>query len=83
MEQTFQAAARVTSKGQVTLPLALRRQLGIRTGDRVLFEGGEEGVRLRVERDGSPFERYQGIGNPGIPSGRRQAIAWVRRLRQP
>jgi hypothetical protein len=34
-------------------------------------------------RPASPFLRYQGIGNPGIPSGRRHVIAWVRRLRRP
>ncbi|MGP8209613.1 MAG: AbrB/MazE/SpoVT family DNA-binding domain-containing protein, partial [Acidimicrobiales bacterium] len=31
------AAARVTSKGQVTLPKAVREALGIRLGDEVVF----------------------------------------------
>ncbi|HEV2249709.1 MAG TPA: AbrB/MazE/SpoVT family DNA-binding domain-containing protein [Candidatus Limnocylindria bacterium] len=30
--------ARVTSKGQVTIPSAVRDQLGLRTGDELLFE---------------------------------------------
>jgi len=29
--------SRVTSKGQVTIPVDMRRQLGIREGDKVLF----------------------------------------------
>ena len=29
--------AKVTSKGQVTIPVAIRRKLGIKNGDKVLF----------------------------------------------
>jgi hypothetical protein len=29
----------------------------------------------------SPFAKYRGIGNPGIPSGRAGVIRFVRRLR--
>jgi antitoxin PrlF len=31
------ASATVTSKGQITLPVQVRRTLGLRTGDRVQF----------------------------------------------
>jgi AbrB family looped-hinge helix DNA binding protein len=37
---------RVTSKGQVTIPLAVRRQLGIGPGSEVEFELDERGARL-------------------------------------
>ena len=30
--------ARITSKGQVTIPSAVREQLGLRTGDEITFE---------------------------------------------
>jgi AbrB family looped-hinge helix DNA binding protein len=45
--------AKVTSKGQLTLPAAVRRQLGIEPGDRVTIEiEDENGARLRrVEYD--------------------------------
>jgi antitoxin PrlF len=45
--------ATVTSKGQLTLPAAVRRELGIDPGDRVaIVIEGEEGARLRrVEHD--------------------------------
>jgi antitoxin PrlF len=37
---------RVTSKGQVTIPLAVRRKLGIGPGSEVEFELDERGARL-------------------------------------
>jgi AbrB family looped-hinge helix DNA binding protein len=37
--------ARVTSKGQVTIPKQVRRALRIRAGDALIFEMDEEGVR--------------------------------------
>jgi AbrB family looped-hinge helix DNA binding protein len=41
MQQAVQTA-KITSKGQITLPLRIRKALGLREGDRVAF----------VERDG-------------------------------
>jgi AbrB family looped-hinge helix DNA binding protein len=40
--------AKVTSKGQVTLPVAVRRELAIAEGDDLEFETTREGVTLRV-----------------------------------
>ena len=37
---------RVTSKGQVTIPLAVRQRLGIEPGSEVDFELDERGARL-------------------------------------
>ena len=37
---------RVTSKGQVTIPLAVREKLGIEPGSEVDFELDERGARL-------------------------------------
>lgn len=42
--------ARVTSKGQVTLPVELRRRLDIRSGDDLLFDEVPDGATLRVVR---------------------------------
>lgn len=38
--------AKVTSKGQVTIPIEIRKKLGIKNGDKVLFV--EEGGRIYV-----------------------------------
>ena len=37
----------VTDKGQVTIPIEYRRQLGLAPHDRVSFELDEDGLRLR------------------------------------
>lgn len=41
-------ASTVTSKGQVTIPKEIRRQLGIRQGSRVAFASKNGKVELRV-----------------------------------
>lgn len=41
--------AKVTSKGQVTIPVAIRKLLGIREGDKILFvENGEKVVMMNA-----------------------------------
>ena len=77
----MQKQARITNKGQITVPRDILRTLGVRPGDRLLFESDSTGVRIRPLRATSPFERYRGVGNPGIPSGRKAVRHWVRQLR--
>ena len=43
----MQKQARITSKGQITVPREVRRTLGVRAGDRLLFESDGKGVRVR------------------------------------
>ena len=77
----MQREARLTSKGQITIPRDVRRLLGVRTGDTLLFEWSAAGVQVRAARKESPFEKYRGMGNPGLDSGRRAVIKHVRELR--
>ena len=77
----MQKQARITSKGQITVPREVRRLLGVRAGDRLLFESDGEGVRVRPVRRKSAFSKYRGIGNPGIGSGRKGISRWLRELR--
>ncbi len=77
----MQRQARITSKGQITVPRDIRRTLGVHPGDSLLFESDGAGVRVRPVRAKSPFEKYRGVGNPGIPSGRKAVRDWIRRLR--
>lgn len=44
----------VTSKGQVTIPLKIRQQLGIRKGSRVAFSLSGDHVELRVSKTPEP-----------------------------
>ena len=74
-------AARITSKGQITVPHEIRRALGVRPGDKLLFEKDSGGIRVRPIRSRSPFEKYRGIGTPGIGRGKKAVRRWVRDLR--
>lgn len=55
---------RVTQKGQVTIPLPVRRALGIKPGSDVEFELDEHGARLLVDSDRAAEEisRMRGAG---------------------
>jgi len=74
------SSSRVSSKGQVTIPLEVRRRLGLRTGDRVDFveDGGRTVLQPGRER-GNPFEKYIGAF-PGFKS-LEEINAWVRDMR--
>ena len=63
-------AARVTSKGQVTVPKAVREALGVSEGDVILFR--IEGNRAVVARTPDFLEL---AGTLRIPSSKRNA-AW-------
>jgi AbrB family looped-hinge helix DNA binding protein len=77
----MQKQARITSKGQITVPSEVRRLLGVRAGDRLLFESDGKGFRVRPLRNKTAFSKYRGIGNPEIPSGRKSISRWLREMR--
>jgi AbrB family looped-hinge helix DNA binding protein len=74
-------AGRITTKGQITVPHEIRRAMGVRTGDKLLFEKDGSGFRVRPVRVKSRFEKSCGIGMLGIPRGKKAVVRWVRRLR--
>ena len=40
--------AKVTTKGQITIPVAIRKALGVKTGDKVLFvDNGDGTIAMR------------------------------------
>jgi antitoxin PrlF len=73
--------AKVTSKGQITVPRDIRRRLGVRAGDKLEFEDDGNGVRVTAVRKESVFEKFRGIGTPGIGKGRKAIQKWLRELR--
>lgn len=73
--------AKITSKGQITVPVAIRRALGVGPGDTLSFESGGDGVKVLPVRRGSRFAKYRGIGSKGIGSGRTAVTRWLRGLR--
>ena len=70
------AAARVTSKGQVTVPKAVRDALGIKEGDEIVFR--VEGNRAIVARTPDFLDL---AGSIRVPAAKRN-VAWNEVLRR-
>jgi len=70
----------ISSKGQVTVPIEVRRRLGLKVGDRVefAFEDGRTVLRP-AQTEENPFLAYLGAF-PAF-SSREEIIAWHRNLR--
>jgi antitoxin PrlF len=76
--------AKVTSKGQLTIPKEVRRVLGVREGDSLVFEVGEgdsEEIRVRVDRKPVTFADYEGVWREGKGMSWEEINAYVRDLR--
>lgn len=73
--------AKVTSKGQITIPIEIRRALGVGPGDHLVFDNDSGSIHLRAAARSSRLAKYRGIGNPKMPSGRKAIVAWLRKLR--
>ena len=58
MQATLQLEATVSSKGQVTLPAAIRARLGLVEGSKVKFICGDKEATLKPEL---PVSAYRGI----------------------
>ncbi len=55
--------AKITSKGQLTLPKPLRDKLGLKTGDNIIIRETSEGYVLEKELDQQRFKKYVGYLN--------------------
>jgi AbrB family looped-hinge helix DNA binding protein len=70
----------ISSKGQVTVPIEVRRRLGLKVGDRVefIFEGGHTVLRpARSEKN--PFSDF--VGALPAFNSREENSAWAGELR--
>lgn len=75
--------AKVTSKGQITVPVEIRKSLGVKPGDHLRFEQQEGDVRVIRDAEENVFEKYRGIGT-GFPingKGREAIVAFFREMR--
>jgi len=74
--------ATLTSKGQITVPIKIRREMGVKTGDKIIFrKNDDDEVILRPARRESPFAKYRGIENPGIDTGLDAINKYIREMR--
>ena len=73
--------AKITSKGQITVPKRIRARLGVKDGDILSFD--EEGDKMVVSRGRgeSPFAKYRGILKRGRGMSREEIIRSVREMR--
>jgi AbrB family looped-hinge helix DNA binding protein len=70
---------KVTQKGQVTIPLEVRRALGIQPGSEVRFELDHGGARLVAdgERAGAEVAAMRGAGDVAL--GTEEILAFTRK----
>ena len=76
----MRAKATITSKGQITLPIGIRRQMGLREGDVIEFSvrAGVTTVQ-RFAPDRNPFAKW--AGRLGGQQQLSDAVQWQRDLR--
>jgi len=76
--------AKITSKGQITIPAEMRRLLGVKPGDKLVFEPTPDGYKVVRQMEENPFEKMGGIGTgiPELDNGTIDDIVrWVREAR--
>ena len=73
--------AKITSKGQLTLPSAVREALNVKPGDVLTFDVGPEGVRVFPERSPERFDRYVGKYRVGRGRTATETNRWLAELR--
>jgi hypothetical protein len=60
----------------------IRKLLGVKPGDGLVFEGDGTRTQVRpVRRSSSPFEKFRGIGNGRAGSGGKAVVRAIRELR--
>lgn len=73
--------AKLTSKGQITVPIRIRRALGVKPGDSIEFDDSGDTVKVMPKRLDNPFEKYRGIEREGAGVGEQQIVRDLRRMR--
>ncbi len=73
--------ARITSKGQVTIPKDVRTALGVKEGDSLLFEVEDGAARIRALRKPVSFADYEGAWREGEGMNWEEINADIREFR--
>ena len=60
-------SAKITSKGQITIPVEVRKALGLKPGSEILFFEGEEGEYVFRPRTGSIWDLRGCVSRPDHP----------------
>ena len=73
--------AKLSSKGQITIPVNVRNALGVTTGDGLVFELDRGEIVMRSAGRKGAFNKYRGIGNDGVKSGRNAILDTIAEMR--
>ena len=73
--------AKVTSKGQITLPIAVRQALGVAAGDVVTFELTSDGIHVTRDREPGVFAKWSGRLRRGQGKTATEIDRWLRSIR--
>lgn len=77
--------AKVTSKGQITIPISIRKALGLREGDKVLFleqNGGVLMVNSTIEALRQAQEAFAGEAERAGLKDEEDVVEMMRKFRQ-
>jgi AbrB family looped-hinge helix DNA binding protein len=79
-EQKLLAKSKISGKGQITLPVEVRKRLGVKEGESVKFVVAEDGrtIVLPVREEENPFEKW--IGSAPL-TGYKDTAAWISDVR--
>jgi AbrB family looped-hinge helix DNA binding protein len=73
-------SVRVSAKGQIVIPIEVRRRLGIRSGDTLVIIGGSD--QALVMKAGRYMESLRGMAKNVYGRTRKEIDAYVRGERQ-
>ena len=74
--------AKVTSKGQITIPLTIRNLLGLKTGDKVFFEECRGKVYIRNATLSNVQDQMQGEAEKAGFQTEEDVITYIKELRK-
>jgi AbrB family looped-hinge helix DNA binding protein len=77
----MKATAKLTSKGQITIPAEIRKRFGMRTGDRLTFINKNDELRVVRDEAESPFAKWQGFDRHAKASSVEDIVRQTRELR--
>lgn len=60
----MKVVAKISSKGQVTLPREVRKRLGLKRGDGLVFNIEAGGISLTAPQQDNPFDAFIGVLPP-------------------
>jgi antitoxin PrlF len=74
----------LTSKGQITIPMEVRKRLGLRQGDQIEFDTSHGETVIRpVRKETNPFAKWRGAASGAFAGGMKEINEWIRHMRGP